>query len=88
MIQERRHKIQVEDGKGPFKKNFIKTNCQTLPIAVVVAQLVPTPEIGGSNPDIGNEIFESNYMSIAIQNRRNKEKEAGNGPIRKKLFPF
>ena len=57
-------------GEAHLKKSFIKTNCQTLPIAMVVVQLVPTPEIGGSNPDIGNEIFESNYMSIAIQNRR------------------
>ena len=39
--------------------------------AVVVAQLaeqsLPTPEIRGSNPDIGNKIFERNYLSIAIQ---------------------
>ena len=41
---------------------------------VVVAQLaerlLPTPEIRGSNPDIGNKIFESHYLSIAIQKRR------------------
>ena len=44
--------------------------------AVVVAQLaersLPTPEICGSNPDISKNIFERNYLSIAIQKKRRK----------------
>ena len=49
--------------------------------AVVVAQLVkrllPTPEIRGSNPNIGKF-----YLPIVNLNRKdeNKEKVAGNGP--------
>ena len=50
-------------------------------MAVVVTQLVegllPTPEIRGSNPNIGKF-----YLSIVNLERKdkNKEKEAGNGP--------
>ena len=52
--------------------------------AVVVAQLVErlllTPEICGSNPDVGK------ILSTNCKNRKdkNKEKEAGNGPSLKK----
>ena len=55
--------------------------------AVVVAQLaersLPTPEIRGSNPDIGNI---SNIFICQLLSRKdeNKEKEAGNGPFKKK----
>ena len=37
---------------------------------------LPTPEIRGSNPDIGNKILKRSYLSIAIQKKtkkRNKE---------------
>ena len=41
--------------------------------AVVVAQLaeqsLPTPEIRGLNPNMGNKIFKRNYLSIATQKR-------------------
>ena len=41
--------------------------------AVVVAQLAEqlllTPEIRGSNPDISIKIFKRNYLSIVIQKR-------------------
>ena len=39
-------------------------------------QSLPTPEIRGSNPDIGKKCFYQSY------NRKdeNKEKETGNGP--------
>ena len=55
-------------------------------MAVVVAQLaersIPTPEIRGSNPDIGNI---SNIFICQLLSRKdeNKEKEAGNGPFKK-----
>ena len=49
-------------------------------LAVVVAQLVerslPTPEIRGSNPNFGKL-----YLPIVNRKDKNKEKEAGNGPI-------
>ena len=42
--------------------------------AVVVAQLaersLPTLEIRGSNPDMGNKIFKHKNLSIAIQKRQ------------------
>ena len=51
---------------------------------MVVAQLVegslPTPEIRGSDPDIG-KILSAN---CTIEKGKNKEKEAGNGPSLKK----
>ena len=52
-------------------------------VAVVVAQLaewsLPTSEILGSNPDIGE------ILSTKLYNRKdkNKSKEAGNGPSKK-----
>ena len=55
---------------------------------MVVAQLaersLPTPEIRGSNPDIGNI---SNIFICQLLSRKdeNKEKEAGNGPLKKIL---
>ena len=55
--------------------------------AVVVAQLVerslPTPEIRGSNPNIGKL-----YLPIVHWNWKdeNRENEAGNGPFKKKKF--
>ena len=54
-------------------------------MAVVVAQLVerslPTPEIRGSNPNIGKF-----YLPIGNRKEENKEKEAGNGPFLKKKY--
>ena len=55
-------------------------------MAVVVAQLaersLPTPEIRGSNPDIGKI---SNVFICQLLSRKdeNKEKEAWNGPLKK-----
>ena len=62
------------------------TNClrpTVLPSrTVVVAQLVerslPTPEIHSSNPNIGKL-----YLSMVHWKDENKEKEAGNGPLKK-----
>ena len=56
--------------------------------AVVVAQLAerspPTPEIRGSNLDIGNI---SNVFTCQLLSRKdeNKEKETRNGPLKKQL---
>ena len=54
--------------------------------AVVVAQLVerwlPTPEIHGSKPDIGN-ITNVFICQLLSRKDENKEKEAGNGPLKK-----
>ena len=57
------------------------------PRAVVVAQLaersLSTPEIRSSNPDIGNisNIF---ICQLLFRKDENKEKEAGNGPLKKR----
>ena len=52
--------------------------------AVVVAQLVelllPTPEVRGSNPVVGKIYIEQCVLSTVLK-KRNKEKEAGNGPF-------
>ena len=56
-------------------------------VAVVVAQLaersLPTPEIRGSNPDISN-ILNIFICQLLSRKDENKEKEAGNGPFKKK----
>ena len=54
---------------------------------VVVAQLVersiPIPEVHGSNPVVGKNLFISNIclLSTVCWKDENKEKEAGNGPF-------
>ena len=59
---------------------------------VVVAQLVERslslPEVRGSNPVIGKNLFISNIclLSTVYWKDENKEKEAGNGPFKKSLF--
>ena len=56
--------------------------------AVVVAQLVerslPKPEVRGSNPVIGENLYiywTFVYCQLCIEKTKNKEKEAGNGPF-------
>ena len=55
--------------------------------AVVVAQLaersLPTPEIHGSNPDIGNISIVKFICQLLSRKDENKEKEAGKGPLKK-----
>ena len=55
--------------------------------AVVVAQLAErsllTPEIHSSNPNIGNENFQTYICQLLSREDKNKEKEAGNGPLKK-----
>ena len=60
--------------------------------AVVVAQLVerllPIPEVRGSNPVIGNNLYIEHlfiYCQLCWKDE-NKEKEAGYGPFLKVLF--
>ena len=55
-------------------------------MAVVVAQLaersVPTPEIRGSNPNIGNKLFR--ICQLQLRKDENKIKKTGRGwPIKK-----
>ena len=55
--------------------------------ALVVAQLVeqslPIPEVCGSNPIIGKNLYWTFYCQLYWK-YENKEKEAGKGPIFKK----
>ena len=55
-----------------------------------VAQLVewslPIPEVRGSNPVIGKILLNICLLSTVYWNDENKEKEAGNGPSKKKLL--
>ena len=57
--------------------------------AVVVAQLVerslPIPEVRGSNPVIGKKYIEHLLLSTVFWKDENKEKEAGNGPFKKRV---
>ena len=61
------------------------------PREVVVAQLaersLTIPEDPGSNPVIGN-FYLNNYLLLTVCRKdENKEKEAENGPFKKKMFP-
>ena len=52
-------------------------------MALLAERLLPTPEIRGSNPNIGNDKY-SNVMFCQLLPRKdeNKEKEAGNSPFK------
>ena len=52
-------------------------------VAQLVEQLLPIPEVRGSNPVIGNKLFKLNICLLPTVYRtdENKEKEAGNGPF-------
>ena len=54
-------------------------------MAVVAAQLAEglllTPEIRGSNPNFGSELFRMYICQLLSRKDKNKEKEARNGPI-------
>ena len=54
-------------------------------VAQLVERLLPIPEIRGSNPVIGKNLFILNIclLSTVYWNDKNKEKEAGNGPLKK-----
>ena len=56
-------------------------------MAQLAERLPPTPEIRGSNPDIGN-ILNVFICQLLSRKDENKEKEAGNGPLKKYDFCF
>ena len=56
-------------------------------MAQLVERSLPIPEVRGSNPVIGKNLFL--YLNICLLSTvywkdENKEKEAGNGPFKKK----
>ena len=51
-------------------------------VAQLVERSLPTPEVRSSNPVIGEIFLQHCLLSTALK-RQNKEKEAGNGPIKK-----
>ena len=55
-------------------------------VAQLVERLLPIPEVRGSNPVIGKNLFKLNIslLSTLYWKDENKEKEAGNGPLFKK----
>ena len=61
---------------------------------MVVAQLaersLPTPEIRRSNPNIGYNFFDLNWLSIVSKYGKdeNKLKEAENGPFKRKILVY
>ena len=54
--------------------------------AQLAEQSLLTPEIRGSNPDIGNKLIGMYICQLLSRKDVNKEKEAGNGPIKKELL--
>ena len=75
-----------------FNTNFIQYNLNKI-WAVVVAQLVertlPIPEVWGSNPVIGKNLFiywTFVYCQLCIENTKIKKKAAGFGPFFKKTL--
>ena len=49
-------------------------------VAQLAERLLPTPEIRGSNSDIGNELFRMYLCQLLSRKDENKEKETRNGP--------
>ena len=62
-----------------------ETQCRAVVVAQLVERWLPIPEVRGSNPVIGkNLLILNNYWILCIEKTKNKEKEAGNGPFKKK----
>ena len=56
-------------------------------VAQLVEQLLPIPEVHGSNPVIGKTLYIYRtfvYCQLCIEKTKIKKKEAGNGPFKKK----
>ena len=68
----------VEDLKSLHKN----VNDWIVIVAYLVERSLPTPEIRGSIPFIGNVIYYRLYRNKLCKRDKNKEKEAGNGPIK------
>ena len=49
-------------------------------------RLLPIPKEPGSNPVIGNFYWTFIYCQLFEEKDENKEKEAGNGPFKKKIY--
>ena len=68
---------------------FTSKNKDDITGAVVVAQLtewsLPTPEIRSSNPDIGNEIFQT-YLSVNCYSEKTKIKKKKPGMAHSKKY--
>ena len=73
------------NNKAPFQALFSKKVewCGAVVVAQLAERSLPTPEIRGLNPDIGN-ILNIFYLSIAIQKRRKiKKKRPGMAHLKK-----
>ena len=83
--------VLLSAGNGHFKtlkgwllkdnERFKRSNSRALVVAQSAEQLLPTPEVRGSNPSASFYIEHLFYCSQHSRNDKNKEKETGNGSI-------
>ena len=76
--------IQITDS---FEVNYLANNLAwEVVVAPLVEQLLPIPEVRGSNPVTSKNLFILNIclLSTVYWKDANKEKEAGDGPFFKK----
>ena len=60
-----------------------KIHCRAVVVAQLVERSLPIPQVWGSNPVIGKNLFIFNncLLSTVYWKDKNKQKEAGNGPF-------
>ena len=65
----------------------IKANVWAVVVAQLVERSLPIPEVCSSNSVIGKNLFTLNIclLSTVYWKDENKEKEAGNGPLKKNI---
>ena len=56
-------------------------------VAELVEQSLPFPEVRGSNPVIGKNLY-GTFTVNCIWKNENKVKQAGNGPFKKTIFQY
>ena len=56
-------------------------------VAQLAERSLTTPELRVSNPDIGIELVRTYIYQLLSRKGENKEKEAGNGPLKKNYLP-
>ena len=64
----------------PYKNFYLRA----VIVAQLVEQLLPIPEVRGSNPVIGKNLYWTSYCQLYWKDE-NKEKEAGKGQFFEKM---
>ena len=90
LLEKAKNKLERGWGWSIFKiplQNFKSSTLRAVVVAQLVEQLLPIPEVCGSNPDISKKLHWT-FTVNCIWKDENKEKESGNGAFFKILYPL